>query len=107
MIERLSDRGDNSIIHADLVIVGGGPVGLTLATQCAAAGRKVLIVESGLESENREHDALNAIESCGEPHADIQHIRRSTFHGQQAKHWSQELQPYGIRCRALGGSTHA
>ncbi|MFU0504619.1 FAD-binding protein [Pseudaminobacter sp. NGMCC 1.201702] len=36
---------------ADLVIVGGGPAGLTIAAQCAGVGRKVLVVESGLELE--------------------------------------------------------
>lgn len=107
MIERLSDRDNNSVIQADLVIVGGGPVGLTLAAHCAAKGRRVLIVESGLEQENCEHDALNTLESVGEPSSELQQARRGAFHGQQAGHWSTDRQPFGIRCRALGGSTHA
>ncbi|AVA25894.1 GMC family oxidoreductase [Rhizobium sp. NXC24] len=106
-IEQLSNHDDNSIITADLVIVGGGPTGLTIAAQCAKAGRKVLIVESGLELENSEHSALNEVESVGQPHSEAQCRKRIEFHSPQARFWSQEVQPFGVRCRALGGSTHA
>ncbi|MEF0944195.1 GMC family oxidoreductase [Rhizobium sp. BR 362] len=106
-IEQLSSRDDNSIITSDLVIVGGGPTGLTIAAQCAKAGRKVLVVESGLEFENPEHSTLNEIESVGQPQSEAQSRKRVAFHSPQAKFWSQEIQPFGVRCRALGGSTHA
>jgi len=33
--------------HADLVIVGAGPSGLTLARALARPGRSVLVIESG------------------------------------------------------------
>jgi choline dehydrogenase-like flavoprotein len=107
IVEKLSERDDNSIIAADLVIVGGGPAGLTIAMECAAAGRKVLVVESGLELENPDHAALNALESVGQPLSDSQLRKRALFHGPQAGYWSQEAQPYGVRCRALGGASHA
>ncbi|MDL2402488.1 GMC oxidoreductase [Rhizobium mayense] len=106
-IERLSNYDDNSIIAADLVVVGGGPTGLTIAAQCAGAGRKVLVVESGLELENPEHSALNEVENVGQPMSEEQFFKRITFHSPQAGFWSQEMQPFGVRCRALGGSTHA
>jgi choline dehydrogenase-like flavoprotein len=105
-IERLSDYEDGSTITADLAIVGGGPTGLTIATQCARAGRKVLVIESGLELENREHSTLNNIESVGELQSELQRRKRMAFHGSQLKFWSHESQPFGVRCRALGGSTH-
>ncbi|MGB3389911.1 MAG: GMC family oxidoreductase [Pseudaminobacter sp.] len=106
-IEHLSSFDDNSIISVDLVIVGGGPTGLTIAAQCAGTGRKVLVVESGLELENPEHSALNEVENVGQPQTQEQFDKRIEFHGPQAKFWSHELQPYGVRCRGLGGSTHA
>lgn len=106
MIAKLAEHENNSVFHADLVIVGGGPVGLTLARQCAAKGHKVLVLESGIETENQEHSALNAVESRGEPCSAVQQAQRRKFHGQQNEHWSQETQPFGVRCRALGGSTH-
>lgn len=106
-IERLSDYDDNSTIGADLVIIGGGATGLTIAAQCARAGRKVLVVESGLEVENPDHSALNAVECAGEPRTEAQRRKRVEFHGPQAPFWKEDVQSFGVRCRALGGSTHA
>ncbi|MDK4718812.1 GMC family oxidoreductase [Rhizobium sp. CNPSo 3968] len=106
-IDRLSKFDDNATMTADLVIVGGGPAGLTIATQCAKAGRKVFVVESGLEFEDAEHSALNEVENVCELQSEAQIRRRVEFHGPQAEFWSSEIQPFGVRCRALGGSTHA
>ncbi len=106
-IAQLSEFDDNSTIVADLVIVGAGPTGLTIAAQCARAGRKVLVVESGLELENPEHSALNEVENIGELQSEAQIRKRIEFHSPQAKFWSNGTQPFGVRCRALGGSTHA
>lgn len=106
-IEYLGNLEDNSVIVADLVIVGAGPAGLTVAAQCARVGKRVLVVESGLEIETSEHSALNEVESAGEPRSDAQFRKRREFHGSQARFWSHESQPFGVRCRALGGSTHA
>lgn len=106
-IEYLENLEDNSVIVADLVIVGAGPAGLTVATECARLGKRVLVVESGLEIETPEHATLNEVESAGEPHTDAQFRKRSEFHGAQTRFWSHDTQPFGVRCRALGGSTHA
>lgn len=106
-IERLADFDDNSIIVADLVIVGAGPAGLTIAIECAGTGRKVLVVESGLELETSQHAELNAVENIGELQSEAQVNKRIEFHGPQAQLWSPQIQPFGVRCRALGGSTHA
>lgn len=106
-IQRLLDFEDGSTISADLVIVGGGPTGLSIAAQCARAGRRILVVESGEELEDHEHASLNAVECVGEPSTAAQENKRREFHGPQAAFWSPEVQPFGVRCRALGGSTHA
>lgn len=106
-IEYLTNLEDNSVITVDLVIVGAGPAGLTIADQCARCGRSVLVVESGLEFEDPEHSALNEVENVGEPRTDAQISKRKEFHGPQTGFWSHESQPFGVRCRALGGSTHA
>lgn len=107
MIVPLSDLDDGSVVRADLVIVGGGPVGLTLARNCAAPGRQVLVLESGLEQESLDHAVLNAVESVGQPSSPAQVAKREEFHGAQCSTWSQEIQPFGVRCRVLGGSTHS
>ncbi|OOG65729.1 hypothetical protein B0E45_26700 [Sinorhizobium sp. A49] len=106
-IVRLSEFDDNSTIMADMVIVGAGPVGLTIAEHCCRQGRRVILVESGLETENPEHSALNEVENVGELQQEAQIRKRVEFHGSQAKFWSPDVQPFGVRCRALGGSTHA
>ena len=106
-IEDLTRFDRNSLFEADLVIVGGGPAGLTIAREFFDSSLRVLVLESGLLDETREHAALAEVESIGEPTGGPQQEKRKRFHGASAPFWSQELQPYGVRCRALGGSTHA
>lgn len=106
-IENLAAFSANSIFEADLAIVGGGPAGLTIAREFFGSSIKVLILESGLLDETPRHTDLAELESVGEPRTEVQKQKRIAFHGASSSSWSQELQPYGVRCRALGGSTHA
>ena len=93
--------------ETDLVIVGGGPAGLTIAREFIGTPTRVLLLESGLLDETPGHAGLAELESVGEPRTPAQKKRRTAFHGASSPNWSPELQPYGVRCRALGGSTHA
>lgn len=106
-IRPLSTLDDGSAIAADLVVIGGGPVGLAIAAECAGSGRRVVVVESGVRRETPGYAALNRLESVGEPGSPEQWAKRAEFHGHQAGFWSHEAQPYGVRCRVLGGSTQA
>jgi len=106
-IDRLSAFDDNTTIAADLVIVGGGPAGLTIAAECARPSIRVLVLESGLETEDEDHEELNLVEVADEFRSETASAARSRFHGAQAPLWSDEHQPYGVRCRGLGGSTQA
>jgi choline dehydrogenase-like flavoprotein len=106
-IEDLSTFAPGSLFETDLVIIGGGPAGLTVAREFFGSSIRVLIVESGLLNETRDHAALAEVESLGEPGTESQKQKRAVFHGMSSAFWSQELQPYGVRCRALGGSSHA
>lgn len=105
-IQKLSECPQNSSFKADLVIIGGGPVGLTIARECAGRGRSVLVLESGVEQENPVHDALNRVETQGDPLSPAQMTKRGLYHRANTQLWSHHAQPYGVRCRALGGSTH-
>lgn len=49
----------------EILVVGAGAAGIFLATRLAAAGRRVLLVESGHFSECDERQALNRIEETG------------------------------------------
>src|SRR5579864_3469180 len=105
-IEDLSRFDPNSLFETDLVIVGGGPAGLTIAREFFDTPIRVLVLESGLLDETPEHTALAEVESIGEPKTQLQKDKRTRFHGASAPLWSQAQQPYGVRNRALGGSSH-
>ena len=106
-IEDLATHAADSRFEADIAIVGGGPAGLTIAREFFGTSTRVLVLESGLLEETPNHAALAELESIGEPHSNAQKQKRIAFHGASSSSWSPDLQPYGVRCRALGGSTHA
>jgi choline dehydrogenase-like flavoprotein len=95
-----------TLFETDLVIVGGGPAGLTIAREFANSSTRVIVLESGLLNETPIHAALSELENVGEPRTAAQKQKRSSFHAADSQCWSPELQPYGVRCRALGGSSH-
>lgn len=103
----LTQRDGGAIIETDIVIVGGGPVGLAIADRCGRAGLDVLLLESGLEREDDVHEALNAVIAAGVGSDPATDGRRTSFHGPQAPLWQANHQAYGVRCRGLGGSTQA
>jgi choline dehydrogenase-like flavoprotein len=106
-IEDLARFSAGTVFETDLAIVGGGPAGLTIAREFFGTSVRVLVLESGLLDETPDHTALAEVESVGEPRTEAQKQKRIAFHGASAHLWSHTLQPYGVRCRALGGSTHA
>jgi choline dehydrogenase-like flavoprotein len=106
-IADLSSFAANSSFEADLAIVGGGPAGQTIAREFFGTSTRVIVLESGQLDETPDHAALNEVESIGEPHTPAQREKRIAFHGDSSSTWSADVQPYGVRCRALGGSTHA
>jgi choline dehydrogenase-like flavoprotein len=106
-IEELTAFDADTVFDADLAIVGGGPAGLTIAREFFGTPIRVLVLESGLLEETTDHAALAELESAGEPRSNTQKRKRLAFHSASSSSWSPDLQPYGVRCRALGGSTHA
>ncbi len=94
-------------LDCDVLIIGGGPAGLTVARGVSGEGRKVLVLESGGLTESPKSEELNAVVGDPGDWSEEQARRRRTFHAPQARHWSHERQSFGVRCRALGGSTAA
>jgi choline dehydrogenase-like flavoprotein len=94
-------------IEADLIIIGGGAAGITIARELRGQNLKIAILESGGLSETPENEQLNAVEITEQPNTPSQVARRKDFHGQLPQLWSHEVQPFGVRCRVLGGSTAA
>ena len=58
---------DHSPIEIDLCIVGTGPAGLSIASEFADAGIRVLLLESGGFEDETDTQALYEIESSGAP----------------------------------------
>ena len=106
-IENLSLLPENDRIDCEIVIIGGGPVGLTIAQELSKTFHSVILVESGDLNENPLHNALLKVESVDGALSPAMRSTRSDFHKSAMKFWSGEEQSYGARCRALGGSTHA
>ncbi len=106
-VTRLSGRDGGATIETDLAIVGGGPVGLAIADRCARKGMDVLLLESGLEQEDEAHEALNEVIAAACAHDTNLPVVGPNFMVSQAPLWNAQHQPYGVRCRGLGGSTQA
>lgn len=106
-VENLGSLQANSLIETDLVIIGGGPAGLTIAREFFQTSTRVLILESGELKEEACFSALNTVESIGEPRQRAQVRKRIELVGTLCPSWSNEVQRFGIRCRVFGGSSHA
>jgi flavin-dependent dehydrogenase len=86
-ISNLDSFDEGALFEADVVIIGGGPAGLTIAREFFGKSTQVLVLESGLMEENPIHAALAEVESIGEPRSDLQRDRRIAFHGTNASTW--------------------
>jgi choline dehydrogenase-like flavoprotein len=106
-IENLATAGAGPIIETDLVIIGGGPAGLTIAREFFGTQTQVLILESGQQEEEPRFSALDTVESVGEPKGASQTDKRIAFHGANSRSWSSKTQAFGVRCRVFGGASHA
>jgi len=103
--EDLNNIGISQSLEADLVIIGSGPAGYSIAREFAGSKVKVLVLESGVLTEQPAYAELNRTEKIGEPRTVEQMKRRNDFHGTQSSSWSNDVQPYGVRNRLLGGAS--
>ncbi len=106
-VRNLRDCQGGETFESDIVIVGGGAAGLTIAREFFGTPWKVLVLESGDVQETDDHERLNEVEfdSSSVPRSWLE--RRREYHGHQAARWSVDVQRFGVRCRGLGGSTAA
>ena len=63
--------GTAANLTPDVCVVGGGAVGITLATALARAGADVLLLEGGGAGLESDSQALQAGESIGQPFQNI------------------------------------
>ena len=103
--ENLNEIDISESLEADLVIIGSGPAGYSIAREFAGSKVTVLVLESGVLTEQPAYAELNRTEKIGEPRTAEQLERRNDFHGDQSSSWSNDVQAYGVRNRLLGGSS--
>ncbi|MBI1340334.1 FAD-dependent oxidoreductase [bacterium] len=103
-IENLAELSTEQL-HADLVIVGAGPAGLTIARELIGSGVTVIVLESGLDEESQATSDLNRVELHGSEWTEKASTRRIGFHSELARFWDHTVQGFGVRYRGLGGSS--
>lgn len=105
MLKRIGEFPADHAFEADVVIVGAGAAGLTVAQELVGTKREILVLESGLANQDSAHSSLNRVRASGVSWSQAEIDRRNRFHGMSGTLWSHDDQPYGLRCRGLGGST--
>ena len=106
-IKNLKDFPAGETFETDLLIIGGGAAGLTIAREFFGSNISVMIAESGDQEQTDEHEKLNEVILDSDTVPDTWLNRRRDYHGHQAEKWSADVQRFGVRCRGLGGSTAA
>jgi choline dehydrogenase-like flavoprotein len=76
-----SELPDGTTLHAEVCVVGAGPAGLTVARGLAAAGRDVVVLESGPRAPDAASRDLAAGERVGHPYFALEETRLRAFGG--------------------------
>lgn len=101
----LSDLEQGCALTADLVIIGTGPAGLSVMRELRETSLKIIMVESGVLEPRAEYSELNRLECEPNPYFDAQGGLRREYHGFNCSIWDPDIEPYGVRIRAFGGSS--
>jgi choline dehydrogenase-like flavoprotein len=88
--------------HADVCILGAGAAGVALATELAARGRRVVVLEGGGPEHESRSQSLYHSDVVTQPHRGIHHGRFRTLGGSTTRWGGQmlELQPIDFAQRA-------
>ncbi len=82
----------NTNVDADLVIIGSGAAGITIARTFLGQGLRVVILEAGGLSVDPDVNALSHIEDGGRPYPEV-HKRRLRYFGGTTNHWGGQCVP--------------
>jgi choline dehydrogenase-like flavoprotein len=91
-----SEIGRNSVIEADVCVVGGGAVGITLARELMEAGLEVVLLESGSHDFDQETQDLYAgVESGTVLGPDTEYLTetRNRYYGGTTNTWNGWCRP--------------
>ncbi|MET9217151.1 MULTISPECIES: GMC family oxidoreductase [unclassified Nocardia] len=87
LVEDLRTVGDDAL-RTQICVIGSGPAGLTVATELAAAGLQVLVLESGDHDIGPTETEFAAIDSIGAPRLPPDRIAGSRVLGGSSRVWA-------------------
>lgn len=87
-----NDR-DPELVMADVVVVGAGIAGLTTACRLAEHGRRVVVLESGAETQADDHHPLNRAEQSDQVYAGAEQGRFRCLGGTSTR-WGGAMLPF-------------
>jgi hypothetical protein len=94
MLRDLSANPGQSVsVETDFAIIGGGTVGLLMASRLAQMGRKIVVIESGGETQDQDTHPLNAIEQEGDHYAGASAGRARCLGGTSTR-WGGAMLPF-------------
>ncbi len=94
MIRTLGEDAKDAVFEADVAIVGGGAMGLAMASELLASGLRVLLLEAGGAEPSEESDALFEAEIVGHPFNGTKEGRRRVLGGATTR-WGGQFLPLG------------
>jgi choline dehydrogenase-like flavoprotein len=94
-----------TVFEADLALVGGGPMALAIAREFAGTKCRILVLESGGATFERQLQELNAVENIGEPRERPGVAAEGRGYSGELE-WLNSVAPFELRNRLIGGSTH-
>jgi choline dehydrogenase-like flavoprotein len=81
----------DSVLHADVLVIGAGAAGITLARALAGTRASTIVLESGgLEADDATQDLAHATESHDEYPVDLTRLR---CFGGTTNHWGGWCRP--------------
>jgi NADPH-dependent 2,4-dienoyl-CoA reductase/sulfur reductase-like enzyme len=71
MILEFDQTAAIALLACDIVVVGGGPIGISMAVQLARTGHEVVVLEAGGKTVEPAAQTLNAAINDGHPPATV------------------------------------
>lgn len=93
MITDAKNLGQNQTIETDLLIVGSGPAGITIARKFIGTSIRVTVLESGGETYDADVQSLYRGTITGTPAAPLE-IARLRYFGGASNHWAGWCRPF-------------
>lgn len=85
MLLDFAESGQDLVLNADLCVVGGGAVGLTIARELSRSGLRICVLETGGLDRDPVADGLNYTTADGSPTLDFQTTRPRVLGGSTAE----------------------